>query len=383
MKKALMVVLVLLLTLPFAFASGEGEKTQEVQAKIGIAFDVGGRGDKSFNDSAYRGLRQLAEEYNGYIAGDPDQVDHGSQVELKYLEPKQGGQDREQLLRVMAEDGYGLIFGVGFAYTDTLQKVAKDFPDTHFVLIDSRIPELTEDSNITSVTFKEHEGSFMLGALAGLWLKDNAPGGKLGYIGGMDTPLIHKFHGGYMAGAMYVNENLRSEGMIMGQYIGQDPTAFNQPQVAERIANNMYGNGAEIIYHASGASGSGLFQAAYDNDKWAMGVDSEQGVVYRSSDSEQEQSIGEHIMTSMLKRVDTSVFNLGKEYLENDGEVDGGYVSYGLANNGVALAQNDWNADIIEPYSDELDSLREQIENGEISVPSTDEDVPQWAEETF
>jgi basic membrane protein A len=378
-----MVVLVLLLTLPFAFASGEGEKTQEVQAKIGIAFDVGGRGDKSFNDSAYRGLRRLAEEYNGYIAGDPDQVDHGNQVELKYLEPKQGGQDREQLLRVMAEDGYGLIVGVGFAYTDTLQKVAKDFPDTHFVLIDSRIPELTEDSNITCVTFKEHEGSFMLGALAGLWLKDNASGGKLGYIGGMDNPLIHKFHGGYMAGAMYVNENLREDGMIMGQYIGQDPTAFNQPQVAERIANNMYGNGAEIIYHAAGASGSGLFQAAYDNDKWAMGVDSEQGVVYRSSDSEQEQSIGEHIMTSMLKRVDTAVFNLGKEYIENEGEVDGGYVTYGLANNGVALAENDWNEDIIAPYKDELDNLRSQIENGEISVPSTDADVPQWAEETF
>jgi basic membrane protein A len=310
-------------------------------------------------------------------------VDHGNQVELKYLEPKQGGQDREQLLRVMAEDGYGLIVGVGFAYTDTLQKVAKDFPDTHFVLIDSRIPELTEDSNITCVTFKEHEGSFMLGALAGLWLKDNASGGKLGYIGGMDNPLIHKFHGGYMAGAMYVNENLREDGMIMGQYIGQDPTAFNQPQVAERIANNMYGNGAEIIYHAAGASGSGLFQAAYDNDKWAMGVDSEQGVVYRSSDSEQEQSIGEHIMTSMLKRVDTAVFNLGKEYIENEGEVDGGYVTYGLANNGVALAENDWNEDIIAPYKDELDNLRSQIENGEISVPSTDADVPQWAEETF
>lgn len=383
MKKALIVLMAVLLVAPFALASGEKEAAEEAEHKIGIAFDVGGRGDRSFNDSAYRGLRLLAEEYSGFIQGDPDNIDHGNQVQLRYLEPQEGGQDREQLLRVMAEDGYGLIFGVGFAYTDTLQTVAQDFPDTHFVLIDGTIEGLTEDSNITTITFAEHEGSFLVGALAGLWVQENSPGSRIGYIGGMDIPLIHKFHGGYVAGAMYVNESLREDGMIPGQYIGQDPSAFNDPQTAQNIANNMYNNGAEIIYHAAGASGSGLFRSAYQQDKWAIGVDSDQGIAYAESDTEQEQAIAEHILTSMLKRVDQSVFLTGQRYIENGGDIDGGHVTYGLENNGVGVAVNEYNEDLVSPYMDEINELRQQIIDGEISVPTTDENIDEWAEETF
>jgi basic membrane protein A len=385
MKKTLIFLMAVLLVAPFAFAGGdqEGGTSEEVEHRIGIAFDVGGRGDRSFNDSAYRGLRRLAEEYSGFIQGDPDNVDHGNRLQLRYLEPQEGGQDREQLLRIMAEDGYGLIFGVGFAYTDTLQTVAEDFPDTHFVLIDGTIEGLTEDSNITTVTFAEHEGSFLVGALAGLWIQENSPGSKIGYIGGMDIPLIHKFHGGYMAGAMYVNENLREDGMILGQYIGQDPSAFNDPQTAQNIANNMYNNGAEIIYHAAGASGSGLFNSAYEQDKWAIGVDSDQGVAYAESDTEQEQAIAEHIMTSMLKRVDNSVFLLSEQFVQNDGELEGGHVTYGLENRGVGVAVNEYNEDLVEPYMDEINELRQQVLDGEISVPTSDEQIDQWMQETF
>lgn len=386
MKKALVVLMAVLLIAPVALAGGkkeEGGAAAETEYKIGIAFDVGGRGDQSFNDSAYRGLVRLAEGYNGFIQGDPDDVDHGSRIQLRYLEPQEGGQDREQLLRVMAEDGYGLIFGVGFAYTDTLAKVAEDFPNTHFALIDGFIPDLTAESNITAISFAEHEGSFLVGALAGMWIKENSPGSRIGYIGGMDIPLIHKFHGGYAAGAMYVNESLREEGMIPGQYIGQDPSAFNDPQTALNIANNMYNNGAEIIYHAAGASGSGLFRSAYQQDKWAIGVDSDQGLIYASSDTEQERAIAEHIMTSMLKRVDTSVFLLGEQFIQNDGDIDGGYVTYGLANGGVGVAVNQHNEDIVSPYMDEIDELRQQIIDGNISVPTSDEDIDQWMEETF
>jgi len=365
-----------------------GQQQQETQAagpdfKIGIVFDVGGRGDKSFNDSAYRGLIKIAEEYNGYIKDDPDNVNHGTKVEMKYLEPKQGGQDREQLLRVLAEDGYHLLYGVGFAFTDALGRVSKDFPDTHFALIDGYIPDLTADSNVTCIAFKEHEGSFMVGALAGMWLADHASGQKLGFIGGMDIPLIHKFHGGFLAGAMYANPNLRPDGMIMGQYIGQDPTAFNDPQKAEQIATNMYDQGAEIIYHAAGASGSGLFKAAYEADKWAIGVDSDQGLVYASSDSAEERAIGEHIMTSMLKRVDNGVFLLAKDYIDNSGNVDGGYVNYGLAENGVGVAVNQYNQDLIAPYQDKLNQYKQEIIDGKISVPDSDTKIADWKKATF
>ncbi|MBS3764344.1 MAG: BMP family ABC transporter substrate-binding protein, partial [Planctomycetes bacterium] len=357
MKRVTVLIAVLaLFVAQFAVAGGQGEEAaegEETEYRIGIVFDVGGRGDRSFNDSAYNGLRQLAEEYNGYIADDPDDVDFGNRIELKYLEPREGGQDREQLMRVMAEDGYGLIFGVGFAFTDVIEKVASDFPDTHFGLIDGFVPELDEESNITSITFAEHEGSFLVGALAGMFAEDlDVENPKVGFIGGMDSPLIHRFGGGFTAGAVYANENLRDEDMILNQYIGQDPTAFSDPQTANDIAENMYGNGAEIVYHAAGASGSGLFNAAQDQGKWAIGVDADQGQVLAASDSAEEQAMAEHILTSMLKRVDNSVFLLSQEYIENDGEVDGGYTTYGLDDDGVGVAVNEYNEDLVSPYMD-------------------------------
>ena len=357
---------------------------QETEFRIGIVFDVGGRGDNSFNDSAYRGLVQVAEEYNGYIADDPDNVDFGNRIEMKYLEPREGGQDREQLMRVMAEDGYGLIFGVGFAFTDVIEKVASDFPETHFGLIDGFVPELTEESNITAISFAEHEGSFLVGALAGMFVDDmDVENPSIGYIGGMDIPLIHKFHAGYMAGAMYVNEDLRGEDMTMAQYIGQDPTAFSDPQTANSIALDMYRDGAEIIYHAAGASGSGLFNAAAEQDKWAIGVDSAQGLILAESDSAEDRAIAERILTSMLKRVDQSVFLLSQSYIENGGEVSGGYSTYGLDDDGVGYAVHEYNEDLVAPYQDELESIKQQIVDGDISVPDHDDKLEDWANETF
>ncbi|MFP4373421.1 MAG: BMP family protein [Spirochaetaceae bacterium] len=357
---------------------------QETEFRIGIVFDVGGRGDNSFNDSAYRGLRQVAEEYEGYIADDPDEVDFGNRIELKYLEPREGGQDREQLMRVMAEDGYGLIFGVGFAFTDVIGKVAEDFPETHFGLIDGTVPDLTDESNITAISFAEHEGSFLVGALAGMLAEEmDVENPKIGYIGGMDSPLIHKFHGGYMAGAMYVNESLREDDMIMAQYIGQDPTAFSDPQKANSIALDMYDDGAEIIYHAAGASGSGLFNAAAEEDKWAIGVDSDQGLILAESDSAEDRSIAEHIVTSMMKRVDNSVFLLSETYIENDGEVSGGYTTYRLEDDGVGYAVNEYNEELVSPYEEELEEIKQEIVDGEISVPDHDDKLEDWADETF
>jgi basic membrane protein A and related proteins len=383
-KRWVFVLLVLSIVIFGLVLSGcaREEEAEEVEYRIGIVFDVGGRGDRSFNDSAYEGLVLIAEEFDGYIADDPDDVDYGTEVELKYLEPRQGGQDREQLLRVLAEDGYDLLYGVGFAFTDALGKVAADFPDTHFALIDGYIPDLGADSNITCIAFAEHEGSFMVGALAAMYLQDNG-GGRLGFIGGMDIPLIHKFHGGFMAGAMYVDEAHRPEGEIFGQYIGQDPTAFNDPQTAENIARNMYDEGAEIIYHAAGGSGTGLFKAAYDMGKLAIGVDSDQGLVYAEAENAQERAVGEQILTSMLKRVDIGVFLLAEDFIQGNGDTDGGYVSYGLDDNGVGYAVNDYNRDTVAPYQDRLDALKAEVVNGDIVVPESDTEIPEWREATF
>jgi basic membrane protein A and related proteins len=377
MKKVLFILVALLVAIPL-IAGGGGEKMAEAKYKIGIVFDIGGRGDQSFNDSAYNGMVMLAKEFSGYIKDDPSKVDFGREIELKYLEPQSGGQDREILLRSLAEEGYDLMIGVGFLFTDSITKVAADFPDQHFGIIDGFVPDLNTGSNITCLSFAEHEGSFLVGAIAGL-MDDS---GKIGFIGGMDIPLIHKFHGGYFAGAMYVNEKLRSPSALLSQYCGKDPGAFNDPKTAESIAVNFYNQGASIIYHAAGGSGAGLFKAAKDAKKWAIGVDSDQGLIYASSDNPEEQAMAEYILTSMLKRVDSAIFLTGKELIDT-GKVDGGYHEFGLADDGVGYAVNQYNKSKLQPVMAKVDAIKEKIISGEIEVPNDDSKVEAWARATF
>ncbi len=380
-RTAIMLLLASMLLVSAAgslFAGGSKEAAVEAEYKIGIVFDIGGKGDKSFNDSAYRGLIQLAKDYSGYIKDDPDKIDFGRKVELKYMEPKSGGQDREQLLRVLAEDGYDLVFGVGFMFSDSLAKVAKDFPGTHFGLIDGYIPDLTDASNVTCLSFAEHEGSFLVGYVAGKM----AAGGKVGFVGGMDMPLIHKFHGGFFAGAMYAEPKLRNESMLLGQYIGKDGSAFNDPKTAENIASNMYRQGATIIYHAAGASGTGLFKAAADTGKLAIGVDSDQGLVYATSENPQEKKIAEYIVTSMLKRVDNAVYLTSRDMIEK-GKVTGGYRAFGLANGGVDIAVNDYNRAKLSSLLSGIEEVKAKIISGGIKVPADDSQLREWAVATF
>jgi len=376
------VVILLAFLLLFSFLTGCKKKEAKAPAgpkyKIGICFDVGGRGDQSFNDSAYNGLVLLAKQFKGYIKDDPSNVDFGKDLELKYLETKSGGQDRELLLRALAEDGYNLIIGVGFLYSDSLAKVAKDSPSIHFGIIDGYIPDLNESSNITCLGFAEHEGSFLMGAAAGLLNK----GGKVGFLGGMDIPLIHKFQGGFIAGAMYVNQDLRKSGMILGQYAGKDPTAFNDPKTGESIAVNFFKRGASIVYHASGGTGAGLFKAAKDLGKLAIGVDSDQGLIYATSKSEEEKKMSEFIVTSMLKRVDNAVFLTGKELIDT-GKNAGGYKTFNLKDDGVGYALNDYNKGKLDPILAKLDELKKKIIAGEITVPDDDAKVAEWAKTAF
>ena len=348
--------------------------------KIGIVFDVGGRGDKSFNDSAYEGLVLIAKEFEGYIKDDPSGVDYGKKVEMKYLEPKPGGQDREILTRVLAEEGYDLIIGVGFMFSDVLASVAKDFPDIHFGGIDSFVPDLTADSNIICLAFDEHTGSFLIGAVAA----HLADGGKIGFLGGMDTGLIHKFQGGFMAGAMYEDPRYRENGMILSQYVGKDAaTAFSDPKAGEAVSKNMYSQGAEVIYHAAGGSGSGLFKAAADLDKIALGVDSDQGLIYATSTEAAEQEIAKHIATSMLKRVDLAVHLTAKSFIEGGGKTKGGYQSFGIPQSAIDVAVNEYNKDVLKDILPAIEVYKKKINSKEITVPDHDSKVAAWAAQTF
>ena len=343
--------------------------------KIGLVFDVGGRGDNSFNDSAYNGLVALAKAYKGWIQDDPSKVNFGSDVQIKYLEPKAGGQDREILMRALAEDGYQIIYGIGFLFSDALAKVAKDFPDIHFGLIDGYIPDLTDSSNITCLGFKENEGSFLVGAIAAL----KAKGKPIGFLGGMDIPLIHRFQNGFDAGAMYVSKAYRAPNMIMDQYAGKDPTAFNDPTTGYNISSNFYKQGAEIVFHASGGTGVGLFKAAQEARKTAIGVDSDQGLIWASSKEAATKAQAQYILTSMIKRVDNAVFQSAKEFISNMGKLAGGYRSFGLKEDGVGFAENQFNKASLADVRSKILQLRSDIIAGKITVPDENTDMAAYA----
>ena len=320
--------------------SPQQQATAPKKVKVGLVFDVGGRGDLSFNDSAYAGLERAAKEF-------------GDKIEVKYLEPSAGGENREQLLRLLAEDGYDLIFGVGFMFTDHIAKVAKEFPDAKFGLIDGYIEGLDENSNVVCLQFKEEEGSFLVGAAAGLKTQTN----KVGFVGGMKIPLIEKFESGYMAGAKYVNPDVE----IFSDYIGTTGEAFKDPVKGKELALKQFKSGADVVYHASGASGIGVIEAAAAEKKFAIGVDSDQSLTAKP---EQRP----YILTSMLKRVDVAVYSTIKDYVE--GKFKGGYHVFGLAEDGVGYAVNQYNKDLISDIMPKLDELKEKIIKGEIKVPA-------------
>ncbi len=385
MRKILGLGLVLLISVgSLVFAGGGGEEAAEGEPeyRIGIVFDVGGRGDKSFNDSAYEGLVLLAQEFGGYIADGTGEVDFGRNVELRYLEPQQGGADRENLLRLLAEDGFDLVIGVGFLFDQPIATVSQEFPGVHFGIVDGFIPDLTAESNVTTMGFTEHEGSFLVGAFAGLMVQD-FPGDGIGYMAGFDIPLLDRFEAGYMAGAMYANPDLRDPARRFSQFIANDASGFNDPQTAENIAVNMYNRGAAIVYHAAGGSGNGLFKAASDNDRLAIGVDSDQGLIFAESDSEAERAQADHIVTSMLKRVDQAVFLLGADFINNGGDTAGGYNVYGLPDGGVGYALNQYNEDILAPYVNFIDGIAEMIASGELVVPDNTAALDDWMAENL
>lgn len=337
MKKNLIYLLVVLFVLTISCGEKKSNKQDKnAPMKVGLVFDVGGRGDKSFNDAAYRGLEKAKKELG---------------IEYEYIEPGPGAEREAALRQFASRDDISIIFGIGFIFTDEITKIAQEFPDKKFACVDYTIaPNKTIPPNLIALEFKEEEGSFLVGAIAGLTTKT----GVVGFVGGMESPLIKKFEKSYEAGVKYVNPKCK---VLIG-YAGVTGEAFKNPGKGKEIALGQYSQGADIIYHASGVTGLGVFEAARETNKLAIGVDSDQ----------YDEAPG-YILTSMIKIVDESVFDCIKQTKE--GTFKGGRVeTYGLKSKGVDYIYNEKNKNLItEAVHQKVEEIRQKIIEGQITVP--------------
>lgn len=299
--------------------------------KAAIVTDTAGLGDQSFNDSANRGLEKA-------------KADLG--IETQVYETSQPSDYEPSLARAAAQ-GSDLTFAIGFLMTDALTNVSAQNPDAKYAIIDS----VVDAPNVASLNFKEEEGSFLVGALAGLMTESN----KVGFIGGLEVPLIKKFEVGYKAGVMSTNPDAE----VIVTYAG----SFNDPGKGKEVALSQYAAGADVIYHASGGTGLGLFQAAQEKGPgfWAIGVD-----------SDQYDLAPENTLTSMMKRVDVAVYDTIKATME--GNFTPGTVVFGLKEDGVGLSPTT-DKNTPQEVIDQVNALGEKIIAGEIVVPSTDEEL--------
>ena len=313
--------------------------------KVGVVYDIGGRGDKSFNDSAYAGLQAAEKE-------------QGDKIQAKDVEPNPDGSNRKELLDGLADEGYGLIFGIGFLFSEDIAKSATESPDTQFAVIDGFADACTKpDSNLLCIGFKEEEGSFLVGAAAALKTKSNT----VGFVGGQEGDLIKKFQAGYEAGVKYIADRDGKKIKVLVDYAGNTPEAFRNPAKGKELALKQIGQGADVIYHASGGTGAGVIATAADKKIYAIGVDSDQSLT--ASPAEQKW-----ILTSMLKRVDNAVHQTIKNYV--DGTAKGGIQTFGLKEGGIDYAQNQYNKELLGDIPTTLDELKQKIIDGEIKVPT-------------
>lgn len=308
---------------------------------VGVVFDVGGRGDKSFNDGAFVGAERAIRELGARV---------------RYIEPGEGT-DREAGLRLLAAEGMDLVIGVGFIFSDDLTQLAKEYPNVRFAgidyspAVDAAGNVIPPPSNLAALRFREEQGSFLVGAIAALVGKSK----RLGFVGGMDFPLIHKFEAGFKAGVRAVCGDCD----VIAQYAGVTPEAFRNPGRGQELALSQYQSGVNVIFHASGSTGLGVFEAARRRNRLAIGVDSDQ----------QGEAPG-FILTSMVKRVDEAVFGAMKSV--KDGTFQGGISELGLAEHGVDYVYDEHNRALIpDSVRTRVEALRGDIIAGRIVVPFT------------
>ncbi len=298
-------------------------------ANVGLVLDKGGKDDKSFNASAFLGAT-AAQKKLGF--------------ELKTVEAPDDNAF-ETLLRSLARKKYDLIISIGFAQADALKKIAAQFPDQKFAIVDAEV----NLPNVRTLLFEEHEGSYLVGALAALKSKT----GKLGFIGGMDVPLIRRFEMGYSAGAKSVNPKIT----VLSNFIGVTASAWNNPPKAKELALSQFSQGADVTFAAAGASGVGVFDAAEEKKKFGIGVDSNQNWMKPG-----------FVLTSMLKRVDVAVARTIEEALA--GKFSAGTVRFGLANEGIDFALDEHNRSLLDAgMLKRAQEIKSQIVAGKIRVP--------------
>ncbi len=295
---------------------------------VGIVFDSGGKDDRSFNAAAYRGVTLAAKDFP-IVLRDAEPGDPAS------LEPA---------MRAFAEVGYDLVIGIGFAQTPIVESVAKDYPHINFAIVDgvSALP------NVASLIFEEHEGSYLVGMIAARTSKT----GILGFVGGMDVPLIHKFATGYEEGARAVDPDVK----VIQNYVGVTEAAWNNPGKGKELALAQYGKGADVIFAAAGNSGLGVFDAAEQSKKLIIGVDSNQNWVKPG-----------FVLTSMVKRVDNAVYQIIGDLVR--GRFAGGIHVYGLEDGGIGYAMDQYNEKLVPPeVLAEVEAAKQRIIRGEIKV---------------
>ncbi|MEI8032526.1 MAG: BMP family ABC transporter substrate-binding protein [Chlorobiaceae bacterium] len=343
MKWQLFSLLLFLFIFSGCSAGNENNKAEGQLSKkklqVGLVFDVGGRGDKSFNDSAYNGL-EMAKKQHG--------------INFIYVEPQGEGAEREAALRQMASDpDVALVIGVGLLFSDDITAVAREFPSKKFVCIDYiSKPGVEIPPNLQGVVFEEKKGSFLAGALAGLVTKTN----MVGFIGGMESSVIKKFETGFTLGVRSVNPNAR----VISSYIGMTGSAFANPLKGKELALGQFAKGADIIYQAAGSSGLGVIEAARESRKLVI-----------CTDRDQESEAPGFVLSSMTKAVDRAVLKTVESVL--DGSFKGGAVAvFGLADRYTDYVYNDRNAALLGKKTRErLEDIRKKIVEGKIIVNET------------
>lgn len=294
-----------------------------------VIYDTAGKYDKSFNEAVFR---NGVEKFN---------ADKG--VTVTEFEP-QNEEQREQGLRRLAKDGASPIVAVGFNFSSSVEKVAAEFPESQFVIIDS----VVDLPNVQSVVFAEHEGSFLVGALAAM----KSESGKVGFVGGMDIPLISKFACGYEQGAKYIN----AEAEVFQNMTGSTPAAFNDPARGSELAKSQISKGADVIFAAAGGTGIGVYQAAKDESVYAIGVDSNQNFIQPGT-----------MLTSMVKRVGVAAY--GSWESAQMGEWQGGIKVLDLAAGGVDYAVDSFNETLIDAdMKAKVEAIKADIIAGTINV---------------
>jgi len=325
--------------------SGNGSGAKKT-VKVGLAYDIGGRGDKSFNDAASAGLEKAKKDLD---------------IQTRELEANKDETDNDKYsrLKLLCDGGYNPVIAVGFAYagadpaTGPLSRAAKDCPNTKFAIIDDAS---SKADNLANLTFAEEQGSFLVGPAAAL----KSTGGNVGFVGGCSVDLIKKFEAGFVAGARAVKPDIKIERNYLST-TADKCSGFNDPAKGQTAAEGMYDQGADVVYQAAGGSGSGVFKAAKNKGKLAIGVDTDQ---YNTVSPD----LKDVIITSMLKRVDTAVFNFVRD--EGQGKFTAGNTVFDLKSDGVGYSTSGGKIDDIKSR---LDDYKKQIIDGKITVPTKPE----------